>query len=272
MRSKARLTITLAKDLLQQVDDMVDGKSIRNRSHAIEMLVRDSLTPRVTTAVILAGGERQTQAIPALLRVGDRPLIFITLDHLIRYGIKTVYILANKGGPDLESLVGDGHLIGAKIHHIHEEKPLGTAGAVKAVESRLPSEPFVVIHGDILTSIDLAKFIEFHKRENTLATIAVKPRDAERKYGKVLLQGNRITDFSQTNQSEGISIVNTGVYLLQPESLRLINGKKPVFFETDFFPKLAALNQLSAFVFQGVWFDVSDPESYASAQERWVGK
>jgi NDP-sugar pyrophosphorylase family protein len=269
VRSKARLTITLAKDLLKQVDGMVDGKSIRSRSHAIEMLVKDALIPKVTTAVILAGGERQTQTIPALLPIGDRPLIFTMLEHLIRYGINTVYVLANKSGPDLESLVGDGHLMGVKIHHVSEEKPLGTAGAVRDLESRLPPEPFIVIHGDILTSIDLAEFIEFHKQEDTLATIAVKPRDAERKYGKVLMQGNRITDFSQTNQSEGISIVNTGVYLLQPQSLRLIDGGKPVFFETDFFPKLAALNQLSAFVFQGVWFDVSDPESYASAQARW---
>jgi NDP-sugar pyrophosphorylase family protein len=159
--------------------------------------------------------------------------------------------------------------MGAEIHHVYEEEPLGTAGAVRAMESQLPREPFIVIHGDILTSIDLAEFIKFHKQEDTLATIAVKPRNAERKYGKVLMQGNRITDFSQTNQSEGISIVNTGVYLLQPESLRLIDSGKPVFFETDFFPKLAALNQLSAFVFQGVWFDISDPESYASAQARW---
>lgn len=271
MRSRARLTITLAKDLLQQIDGMVDGKSIRNRSHAIETLVRESLLPKVTTAVILAGGETQAQTIAPLLPMGNRQLIFITLDHLIRYGIDTIFILASKNEPDIRSLVGDDRFMGATIHYVPEEELLGTAGAVKAIGSQLTHEPFIVIHGDVLTNINLAEFIEFHKRENTLATIAVKPRDAERKYGKVLLQGNRITDFSQTSQSEGISIVNTGVYLLEPESLRLINGKKPALFETDFFPRLAALDELSAFLFQGVWFDISDSESYELAQARWEG-
>lgn len=270
MRSKARLTITLAKDLLRQVDRTVDGKVIRNRSHAIEMLLKESLLSQATTAVILAGGDFQGATIPPLRPISQKPLIFITLELLIRFGVRTVYILAGKHDPALKNLIDQREILGASIHYVYEEKPLGTAGAVKAIETELANEPFIVIHGDILTNINLAEFIEFHKQENTLATIAVKPRDAERKYGKVLLQGNKITDFSEANQSEGISIVNTGVYLLQPESLRLIDGDRPLSFERDFFPKLIAKNELSAFLFQGVWFDISDSESYRSAQSRWA--
>ncbi len=123
-----------------------------------------------------------------------------------------------------------------------------------------------------MTNINLADFIEFHKHENTLATIAVKPREAERTYGKVLLQGNKITDFSETNQSEGISIVNTGVYLLQPDALKLIELDPPAHFEKDLFPKLAAIHELSAFIFQGIWFDISTSDSYRLAQARWAAK
>ena len=84
--------------------------------------------------------------------------------------------------------------------------------------------------------------------------------------------------FVQALGSEGLQIFDllllAGVlggefFDLASEFLGLDLGDLEVFFETDFFPKLAALNQLSAFVFQGVWFDVSDPESYASAQARW---
>ena len=103
-----------------------------------------------------------------------------------------------------------------------------------------------------------------------MATIAVKPRDAERQFGKVLLQGNRITHFLETERSEGISIINTGVYLLQPEVLHLIEPDQPSRFETDVFPKLAAMQELNAFFFQGIWFDISRPESYQSAQARWL--
>ena len=269
MRTKARLTITLAKDILRQIDRTVDGKLIRNRSHAIETILRESLLTKVSTAVILAGGGKSESAIPPLLTISQKPLIFILLDHLIAYGIKRVYLLAGQNRPYLEKLMSERDVQGASVYYADEKVPLGTAGAVKAIEAELDDEPFIVIHGDVLTNINLAQFIEFHKHENTLATIAVKPRDAERRYGKVLLQGNKITEFSDTNHSEGISIVNTGVYLLNPECLRLIDRGKPSSFEQDLFPKLIALNELSAFLFQGIWFDVSDPDSYRTAQLRW---
>jgi NDP-sugar pyrophosphorylase family protein len=110
----------------------------------------------------------------------------------------------------------------------------------------------------------------FHLQEKTLATMAVKPRDAEKKYGKVMLQGNRITEFSEKGSSEGISIINTGVYLFHPDVLKLIGEDTPAQFEVDVFPKLAALNELSAFLFQGIWFDISDSESYLGAKSRWT--
>ena len=102
-----------------------------------------------------------------------------------------------------------------------------------------------------------------------MATVAVKPRDAEHRYGKLLLKGNKITAFSQPEESDGISIVNTGVYLLQPEALGLIDTGQPANFETDLFPRLANMGELSAYFFQGVWFDISTPETYRQAEQRW---
>ncbi len=272
MRSKARLTITLARDLLRQVDRMIDNKTIRNRSHAIEMLLRQSLMSKVTTAVILAGGDSGDGPLPALLPIENTQLLFITIGHLVNFGISRIFILAGKNEAALRQVVGEGRFMGATVVYAREDQPLGTAGAVKTIEDKLADEPFLVIHADVLTNINLAEFIEFHKHENTLATIAVKPREAERTYGKVLLQGNKITDFSETNQSEGISIVNTGVYLLQPDALKLIELDQPAHFEKDLFPKLAAIHELSAFIFQGIWFDISTSDSYRLAQARWAAK
>ena len=270
MRSKARLTITLAKDILRQVDRMVDNQTIRNRSHAIEMLLRESLMSKVTTAVILAGGQNKDAPTAALLPIQDQQLILITLRHLISYGIRSIFLLAGDNEAAFRRAIGDGNFMGATIAFVREDRPLGTAGAVKSIVDQLEYEPFLVLHGDVLTNINLSDFIAFHKSENTLATIAVKPRDAERKYGKVMLQGNKIREFSETEDSAGISIVNTGVYLLQPEALKLIAAGEPAYFERDVFPKLAAINELSAFLFQGVWFDISTPDSYQLAQARWA--
>jgi len=270
MRSKARLTITLDRDLLRQVDQMVDNQSIRNRSHAIESLLRESLQPKATSAVILAGGRPDGAKCPALLPIQDEPLIFITIRHLVKFGIRRIFLLAGPHENAFRRILGDATGLGATVTLLGEGEPMGTAGAVKATEEKLDKEPFLVVHGDVVTNINLADFMAFHRQENCLATIAVKPRDAERKYGKVLLQGNRITQFTETGDSEGISIVNTGVYLLQPEVLSLIDTGQPAQFERHVFPRLAALKELSAYFFQGFWFDIGRPENYRLAQARWA--
>jgi NDP-sugar pyrophosphorylase family protein len=269
MRSKARLTITLDKDILRQVDHMIDHVSIRNRSHAIETILRESLNPEVSTAVILAGGVHQTDVHPARLPIDDRKLIFHTIELLTFYGIQRIFLLTGRDDSAFRAVLKDDDVLGANIIYVLEDHPLGTAGAIKAIEDQLQYETFLVIHADILTNINLADFITFHRQEKTLATIAVKPRDAEKKYGKVMLQGNKITEFSEKGESEGISIINTGVYLLHPDVLKWINDGEVAHFEVDVFPKLAALNELSAFLFQGIWFDISDSESYHRARSRW---
>jgi NDP-sugar pyrophosphorylase family protein len=270
MRSKARLTITLDKDLLRQVDKMIDHVKIRNRSHAIESIIRESLKPEISTAAILAGGKTHQGDHPALLPIDDRKLISLTLELLTGYGIRKIFLLAGSDDRAFREVLGEGESFGAKIIYTREHKPLGTAGAIKSIEGQLNREPFLVIHADVLTNINLADFIDFHRQEKTLATIAVKPRDAEKKYGKVMLQGNKITEFSEKGQSEGISIINTGVYLLHPDVLKWIDDDIPTQFEVDVFPKLAALNELSAFLFQGIWFDISEHESYLGARSRWT--
>ena len=273
MRKKARLTITLSRDLLQQVDDMVDKRTIRSRSHAIESLLRQSLTPAVSSAVILAGGRLKGEVPPPLIRIEGRPLIRQQIEHLHSHGIRTCFIVAGPQEQAIREVVGDGRRFGVTVVYVTEEEPLGTAGALKLAEEHLQGAPiFLVMHGDVLTDIDVADFITFHEKENVLASMAVKPRRAERTYGKVLLQGNRITDFLGQRQDEGVSIVNAGVYLLQPEVLTLIESGRPASLENEIFPRLAKMGELSAFLFQGIWFDISSPENYRLAQERWRQK
>ncbi len=272
MRSKARLTITLPRELLAEVDRLIDGRKARNRSHAIELLVRQSLKPTVSTAVLLAGGKSDLEQIPALLPIQGQALIVRTVNHLIGHGICSFIILAGEYEPLIRSLLGNGRYMGADIHYVGEARPMGTAGALKAAERYLSDQPFLVLHADILTDINVTDFIRFHSNQNKLATMAVKPRQAGPDFGKVLLEGSAITDFIAESQEESISIVNTGVYLFEPEALALIGETTSAMLETDVFPKLAKMGELSAFLFQGIWFDISRSQDYESAQIRWQQK
>lgn len=266
---KSRLTITLPEDILEKVDRTIDGRDIRNRSHAIENLVRKSLIPSVRTAVILAGGISKRKTPPALITLEGQHLLYIMLNHLKRFGIKEFIICAGPWEKQIRQVLLNGEASGTNYIYLEESSRLGTAGAIKKAYSKIPHEPFLVFHGDVLTSLNIENFVSFHDREKALATIAVKPRIAEKKYGKVLLQGNRITDFIEKEGERGISIVNTGVYLFEPGVLDLIPTKTPSSLEKDVFPKLAKMGELSAYLFQGVWFDVSTAKDRKQAAKRW---
>lgn len=272
MRTKSRLTITLPPDLVERLDRMIDHQTVRNRSHAIELLIRQGLMPEVTTAIVLAGGEYEGIGSPALAPVGGQALILLTLRHLVGFGIRNVLLLAGRSEPEIREVLGSGQGLGVTIQYLEEERPLGTAGALKSAESHLPDSPVLVVHGDVLTDIDISELIAFHLSEGCLATMAVKPRNAEKECGQVMLQGNRITDFYDNGKEQGISIVNTGLYVLQPEVFGMIEEGKESRLETDVFPILARMGELSAFFFQGIWFDIRNEENYQRAKARWQQK
>ena len=184
MRQKSRLTITLAPEILARLDRLIDGRSLRNRSQAIETLLRRSLRPSVQTAVILAGGEPEEGRAPALALIDGEALILHTVRHAIDHGIRSFVVLGGPGEKGIKELLGDGRSLGVSMRYIGERRPRGTAGALKLAEPFLSQDPFLVIHGDVLTDIHLADFIEFHFNERCLATIAVKPREADRRFGK----------------------------------------------------------------------------------------
>ena len=122
----------------------------------------------------------------------------------------------------------------------------------------------------VLTDFDLGRFMEFHKQEESMATIAVIPRIAEKKFGKVMISGNKITKFVSEEGEKGISIVNAGVYILEPEIFNLLSGKTPLYFENDIFPVLANRRELSAYIFQGKWYEVSRYKDYKIAKKKWL--
>ncbi len=264
---KDRLTISLPVDILTSLDRAIDGREIRNRSHAIEHFLRKSLKPSVTSAVILAGAVAQNKTHPSLTVIAGRSLLDITLEHIAASGFKNVYMLAGSSARTLKASVGR-HSHGMAMHWVLETKPMGTGGALKLLEGMI-TEPFLVLHGDILTNIPIQPFIDFHMYEQTLVTIAVKPRHSEPKYGQATLQGNRITTFARHDRGVGISIINTGVYMVNPAIFSYLPKGTPSSIEGDVFPRLAAENQLSAFFFQGMWFDIGNHTNMREVVRRY---
>ena len=270
MKTKSRLTITLSQDLLRKVDALIDGHTVRNRSHAIETLVKNGLSSQVSTALILAGGKHTDSQVPGLKKINNRPLLAFTLEHLKSYGITRIVMCAGVNEAAIRAEFGSGSKLGVTIVYSKEEKQLGTAGAIKNAAKYLDDEPFLVINDTTVTNLNLTDLFEFHRQEDTTATICVKPRMSEPKYGQAYLHGNKIVKFMDSSDNQGISIVNVGLYILKAEVLDLITKDVYLNLETDIFPNLALDKELSAFVFQGSWFDVSLDDSYKQAVKEFA--
>lgn len=267
---KTRLTITLPPDLLKSIDTLVDKKSIRNRSHAIEHLIRQSLGAHITTAVILAGGSQLGKQNPLLKKIAQKYLFFHQVDHLKKYGIKNIILCLNKADMELSKEFGDGSALGVSITYSFEDTKLGTAGTLKkALPLFANQSSVIVVHGDVLTTIALDELILFHQTEEAEATLAVKPNMGKKELGQVYLQGSRVTTFAKTGIDREISIINTGVYILSQNVVASLPSKQPSFLESDVFPKLAEANKLRAFIFQGIWYDISTEEQYQKALKVW---
>lgn len=274
---RERLTITLRKDLLPEVDRHIDKVKIRNRSHAIEYLLTKSLKPHLRKALVLCGGRGIkmrpfTYEMPkAMLPVHNRPILEYIIDLLRNNEIREIVILVGHLKEKITSHFGDGSKFGVKIIYIEEKTPEGTAAPILKAKKYLKGEPFLLMYGDVLADIKIKEFFEFHQEHGNMVSMALSSATNPEAYGMVKLRGNKIMEFKEKpEKTESISrLISAGIYILEPEIFSHIPAKKHSSLEHDLFPKLASEGKLSGWPFEGLWFDISTPEIYGKALKEW---
>ena len=249
---KERVTLTLDASILAEVDRKVDGHRIKNRSHAIELLLMEALgsaeMPKV--AVILAGGvgtrlQPITFEIPKpLVLVHDRTLLEHQFDLFKKYGIKSIVLSIGYKGDKIKHAIGDGRRFGVNVSYVEETKALGTAGPLRLAKAFL-TETFITTNSDELKEIDLRDMYLFHKENNALVTIALTTVDNPSMYGVAKMQGGKILEFVEKPKKDEApsNLINSGLYMMEPEVLDYI-GDGYHMLEKDVFPKLASEGKL----------------------------
>src|SRR3989339_1992739 len=151
---KERITLTLDSEILSKVDDRIDKIKIKNRSHAVELLLVQSLGNHMPqTALILAGGPGTrmrpiTHEIPKpLLPVHDRPVLEHNMDLFKKYGIKNIILAIGYKGEKIKEAFGNGKKFGVNITYVEETDPLGTAGPLNLAREYL-ADTFVMCNAD----------------------------------------------------------------------------------------------------------------------------
>jgi len=217
-------------------------------------------------AVILAGGFG-TRLAPLtytrpkpMLPILNKPMIHYLVDSLPQ---ETEIILATNY--KTEQIKEYFEKLGRKITINKEPEPLGTGGATKYAE-RYIDGTFMVLNGDIISSLNIRKFIQFHKENKAMATISLWPVKNVWEFGVVDLKPDgRITKFVEKPKKEDApsNLINAGAYCLEPEILDYIENGKMVSMEKEIFPQI--INEGKRFygyTFNGFWIDVGRPSSY----------
>ena len=273
---KERVTLTLEKSVLEEVDRMVDSYSIKNRSHAVELLIMKALKAHVPKkAIILAGGKGTrlrpiTYEIPkALIPIHGKTMTEHLFDLFKKYEIKDIVLAIGHMKEKIKNAYGNGDRFGVKINYIEEDSPLGTAGCLKKAKKIL-SETFIVSNGDELKNVNIEEMYKVHKENNALATIALTTVHDPSAYGVARLSGSKILEFVEKPSKENApsNLINAGFYIVEPEVVDIISNGFSM-LEKDVFPKLAKQGRLFGYPFSGQWFDTGNIERYEKALKEW---
>ncbi len=213
-------------------------------------------------AVILAGGKGTrlrpyTTILPKpLVPIGDRPILELIVHQLAAAGFTEICLSVGHLGELIRAFFEESRRLpeGVEISYVWEDEPRGTAGALKLIEP--PEEPFLVMNGDILTTLDYAALMRFHREREAALTVAVHERDIKLQLGVVEGDGEEVTGYVEkpTLHFE----VSMGVYIYTPSTLDLVpDGYYD--FPDVVLALLAAERRVCRYRFGGEWFDIGTP-------------
>jgi NDP-sugar pyrophosphorylase family protein len=221
--------------------------------------------------IILAGGQGRrlapyTVVLPKpLMPVCDAPILEIIIRQLKSYGLTDIVLAIGHLGNLIQTFFGDGKKFGIKITYKLEDKPLGTVGPLPLIDDL--DKTFMVMNGDLLTTLNYDNLIEYHHKNKAIATIAVRDAEVDINYGVIKSKGNELCDYIEKPILE--YMVSMGIYVFEPEVLKYIpKGKK---FD---FPELMQLllkgkKKVALYKSKDFWLDIGRHEDYQKAIEEY---
>ena len=224
-------------------------------------------------AVILAGGKGTrlkplTAVFPKpLVPLGNKPVLEILLRRLASSGFKDVTICTGYLAELIRAVCGDGSKFGLRIDYVGEEQPLGTAGPLASIPNL--TDPFVVMNGDLLTTLDFRSMLSFHEHERADFTVGVFPREVKIDFGVIQFDaqgefdGYREKPRYHFDVSMGVNVIGRaamnhvvkGEYLDMPELVLKVHGSG---------------GRVKCYREECRWLDIGRMDDYALAQEEFA--
>ncbi len=258
---------------------LVDGENKYVRTlNEMELGSLDKATINEKTffaAVIMAGGEGTrlmplTENMPKpMVDINGLPLLERQIRCLCNMGITLIYISVNYLSEVIEDYFGDGSRFGVEIQYLHEDKKLGTAGALSLLPKLESSESIIVMNGDVLTTSDFMNLYHFHKEHNSVVTVSAINYHVDIPYGVIDFEGTEVKALLEKPSQK--FFCNAGIYALSVDVLN--NVPVDTFWNmTDLIEKcLLDKTKVTVFPVHEYWSDIGTPTDLEKARKEFEG-
>lgn len=227
---------------------------------------------RKNKVVIMAGGlgtrlGNLTKETPKpMLEIGGTPLLEQLINSFVEYGFRDFLISVNYKAEVISDYFSDGQDFGVNISYLREKEKLGTAGSLSLIKSKI-EEPFIVINGDVLTSLDYGDLLQYHVENNSFGTMCIKEYEHNIPYATVNTSSSKLLSIEEKPVIK--FKVNSGIYVLEPEALEYIPQNTFFDMPTLFEKAVEDKKSVYTYVMNDFWLDIGQIKDYDIANEHF---
>ena len=222
--------------------------------------------------VVLAGG-RGTRLAPytsilpkPLMPVGDRAILEVVVEQLEEAGIVDIHFCVGYLAHLIQAVFENRENGHVNITYVRERDALGTAAPLRLVQGL--DDTFMVMNGDVLTTLDYRELVSYHRNQKNALTIATHHRTIQIDYGMLHLDvASRVREFEE--KPTIASPVSMGIYVMEPHVIDYIPEDGHFDFPDLVRALLEAGEPVGAFLHDGLWFDIGRQEDYERATDAW---
>ncbi len=241
------------------------NKKIKNVYSLFDKPIKSFYKNKNYNVLLQAGGKGLrlrplTRKTPKpMLHFKNKPIIEHVINNLKRYELRNIYISVLYLKDKIKNYFKNGKNFDVKINYIDEKKPLGTAGSISLMP-KVTKDPLIVTNSDVISNINISNVIEFHKKNKSFATMAVRIYESSNPYGIVETKGKNIITLREKPIEK--SYINAGLYLFNPAVIKMLKKNEKIDIPDLF--KILKLKKKKIIIYPITenWLDLGNKENY----------
>lgn len=199
-----------------------------------------------------------------MLRVGDKPMLEHLVNQFISFGFHNFYISTHYLPEIIRDYFGDGSKWNVSIQYVHEDKPLGTGGALGLLPKDRPNLPLIMMNGDVLTKLNYGELLAHHEKHGFDATLCVREDEHRVPFGVIETKDELIIDMVEKPTYR--YKINTGIYVLNPEIVDSVAKDQRIDLPTLLELQRSDNKRVGTYTSYDYWLDIGQMKDYQKAQ------